>query len=110
YSLVVSFANLGKAIAVFLLIIQVTSGGGSFPLQMLPDFLQVLSPFLPATHVINAMRAAMMGVYMNDFWIEIGLLLLFVVPFLLLGLVFRKPLMRFLNWYIEKVEESKLVC
>ena len=35
---------------------------------------------------------------------------LFVVPFLLLGLVFRKPLMRFLNWYIEKVEESKLVC
>ena len=110
YSLVVSFANLGKAIAVFLLIIQVTSGGGSFPLQMLPDFFQVLSPFLPATHVINAMRAAMMGVYMNDFWIEIGLLMLFVVPFLLLGLVFRKPLMRFLNWYIEKVEESKLVC
>ena len=110
YSLVVSFANLGKAIAVFLLIIQVTSGGGSFPLQMLPDFFQVLSPFLPATHVINAMRAAMMGVYMNDFWIEIGLLLLFVVPFLLLGLVFRSPLMKFLNWYIEKVEESKLVC
>ena len=110
YTLVVSFANLGKAIAVFLLIIQVTSGGGSYPLQTLPDFFQWLSPFLPATHVINAMRAAMMGVYCNDFWIEIGQLLLFVVPFLLLGLVFRKPLMRFLNWYIEKVEESKLVC
>ena len=110
YTLVVSFANLGKAIAVFLLIIQVTAGGGSYPLQTLPDFFQMLSPFLPATHVINAMRAAMMGVYCNDFWIEIGQLLLFVVPFLLLGLVFRKPLMRFLNWYVGKVEESKLVC
>lgn len=110
YTLVVSFANLGKAIAVFLLIIQVTSGGGSYPLQTLPDFFQWLSPFLPATHVISAMRAAMMGVYCNDFWIEIGQLLLFVVPFLLLGLVFRKPLMKFLNWYVEKVEESKLVC
>lgn len=110
YALVVSFANLGKAIAVFLLIIQVTSGGGSYPLQTLPDFFQWLSPFLPATHVISAMRAAMMGVYCNDFWIEIGQLLLFVVPFLLLGLVFRKPLMKFLNWYVEKVEESKLVC
>lgn len=110
YTLVVSFANLGKAVAVFLLIIQVTAGGGSFPLQILPDFFQVLSPFLPATHMINAMRAAMMGVYEFDFWIEMGELLLFVVPFLLLGLVFRKPLMRFLNWYIEKVEESKLVC
>ena len=110
YTLVVSFANLGKAIAVFLLIIQVTSGGGSYPLQTLPDFFQWLSPFLPATHVISAMRAAMMGVYCNDFWIEIGQLLLFVVPFLLLGLVLRKPLMRFLNWYVGKVEESKLVC
>ena len=107
YTLVVSFANLGKAIAVFLLIIQVTSGGGSYPLQTLPDFFQWLSPFLPATHVISAMRAAMMGVYCNDFWIEIGQLLLFVVPFLLLGLVFRKPLMKFLNWYVEKVEESE---
>ncbi len=110
YTLVVSFANLGKAIAVFLLIIQVTSGGGSYPLQMLPDFFQMLSPFLPATHVINAMRAAMMGVYNGDFWIEIGCLLLFVVPFLLLGLLLRKPLMRFLNWYVRKAEESKLVC
>lgn len=110
YTLVASFANLGKAITVFLLIIQVTSAGASFPLQMLPDFFQWLSPFMPATHVVNAMRAAMMGVYMNDFWIEIGQLLLFVVPFLLLGLVFRKPLMRFLNWYVRKAEESKLVC
>ncbi len=110
YTLVVSFANLGKAIAVFLLIIQVTSGGGSYPLQMLPDFFQTLSPFLPATHVINAMRAAMMGVYNGDFWVEIGCLLLFVVPFLLLGLLLRKPLMKFLNWYVQKAEDSKLVC
>lgn len=109
YTLVVSFANLGKAIAVFLLIIQITSGGGSFPLPILPDFFQWLSPFLPATHVINAMRAAMMGVYQADFWIEIGYLLLFLIPFALLGLALRKPLMKFLHWYIDKVEESKLV-
>lgn len=109
YTLVLSFANLGKAIAVFLLIIQVTSGGGSFPLPMLPDFFQALSPFLPATHMINAMRAAMMGVYQGDFWIELGLLLLFVIPFLLLGLALRRPLMRFLKWYVDKVEESRIV-
>ncbi len=110
YTLVASFANLGKAISVFLLIIQVTSGGGSYPLQTLPEFFQWLSPFLPATHVISAMRAAMMGVYNGDFWVEIGMLLLFVVPCLLLGLILRKPLMRFLNWYVKKAEDSKLVC
>ena len=109
YTLVVSFANLGKALAVFLLIIQVSAGGGSYPLPMLPAFVQALSPFLPLTHAINALRAAMMGLYQMDFWVEIGLLLVFVVPFMLLGLLLRKPLMNLLNWYVRKTEESKLI-
>lgn len=110
YSLVVSFANLGKAIAVLLLIVQVTSAGGSYPLQLLPEFFQVLSPYLPATHVINAMRAAMMGAYQNEFWIQTGELLLFLLPAAFIGLVMRKPLMKFLDWFVEKVEDSKLVA
>lgn len=109
YTLVVSFENLGKAFAVLLLIIQVTGCGGSYPLQILPDFVQQVSPFLPATHVVNAMRSAMMGVYANDFWIEMGWTVLFIVPMLLLGLALRKPLERFMRFYISKVEDSKLV-
>lgn len=109
YTLVVSFANLGKAVGVVLLIVQVTSGGGSFPLPMLPHFFQALSPYVPATHAINAMRAAMMGVYQNDFWIEIGTLLLFVIPFALVGLFLSKPLGKFMDQYIKRVEASKLM-
>lgn len=109
YTLVVSFANLGKAFGVLLLILQVTAAGGSFPLQLLPSLFQVISPYVPATHVINMMRASMMGVYQNDFWIEMGELALFVIPMLVLGLALRKPLIRFLNWYVERVEDSKLV-
>lgn len=110
YSLVVSFANLGKGIAVFFLIIQVTAGGGSFPLQMLPDFFQQVSPYVPATHVINAMRAAMMGVYQGDFWVELAYLLPFAAIALLLGLALRKPFERFMRWYVKKVEASKLAA
>ena len=109
YTLVVSFANLGKAIAVLLLIIQVSASGGSFPLPMLPDFVQNVSPFLPVTHAIDALRAAMMGLYQGDFWIQLGCLLAFTVPFILLGFVLRKPLMSFLDWYVRKAEESKLI-
>lgn len=109
YALVAAFANLGKAIAVLLLIIQVTGCGGSFPLQILPGFVQALSPWLPATHVVNAMRAAMMGTYGYDFWTEIGLLLLFLIPAAIIGLVLRKPFAKFMNWYIEQVESSKLI-
>ena len=109
YALVAAFANLGKAVAVLLLIIQVTGCGGSFPLQLLPPFVQALSPWLPATHVVNAMRAAMFGTYGADFWTEIGLLLLFLTPAALIGLVLRKPLAKFMTWYVEQVESSKLV-
>lgn len=109
YALVAAFANLGKAVAVLLLIIQVTGCGGSFPLQLLPPFIQGLSPWLPATHVVNAMRAAMFGVYGNDFWVEIGKLALFLIPAALIGLVLRKPLAKFMAWYVEEVESSKLV-
>lgn len=109
YALVVSFANLGKAIAVLLLIVQVTGCGGSFPLQLLPGFIQALSPWLPATHVVNAMRCAMMGGAPGEFWTQMGLLAAFLVPAALLGLVLRKPLAKFMEWYVEQVESSKLV-
>ena len=109
YALVAAFANLGKAVAVLLLIIQVTGCGGSFPLQLLPPFIQGLSPWLPATHVVNAMRAAMFGTYGGDFWWEMGLLALFLVPAAIIGLALRKPLAKLMNWYVEQVESSKLV-
>ena len=110
YSLVVAFANLGKAIAVILLIIQVTGCNGSYPLQILPDFVQTLSPFLPATHVVSAMRAAMFGIYANDFAIQLVLVLVYLVPALLLGLWLRKPFMKFMAWYVNKVEESEMMA
>ncbi len=110
YALVAAFANLGKAIAVLMLIIQVTGCGGSFPLQIMPDFVQWLSPWLPATHVVNAMRDAMMGAYGMDFWIQMGELALFLLPAALIGLVLQQPLSTFMHWYLEKVESSKLMA
>ena len=110
YALVVSFANLGKAIAVILLIVQVTGCNGSYPLPLLPWFVQAISPFLPATHVVAAMRSAMFGSFGGDFWIEMGQIAVWLVPALLLGLVLRKPFAKFMAWYVEKVEDSKLMA
>ncbi len=109
YTMVVAFGNLGKAIAVLLLIVQVTACGGSYPLPIMPDFVQALSPWVPATHVVDALRAAMFGVYQNDFWLSMGKLALFLIPFLLLGLALRKPLEGFMKLYVGKVEESKMM-
>lgn len=41
--------------------------------------------------------------------VVLALLALFVVPAALLGLVLRKPLAKFMEWYVEEVESSKLM-
>ncbi|HAM14936.1 MAG TPA: YhgE/Pip domain-containing protein [Eggerthellaceae bacterium] len=109
YAFTALLGNLGKAISVVLLIVQVSGGGGSFPMQLLPDFFQWLNPYLPIAHAVNAMRAAMFGVYANDFWIEIGTLVAFAVPLLLMGTVLIKPLSVVIPKFVERVEESKLM-
>ncbi|MBQ9041707.1 MAG: YhgE/Pip domain-containing protein [Eggerthellaceae bacterium] len=109
YTMVALFANLGKALGVVLLIVQVAGGGGSFPLQLLPSFFQNISPFLPITHAVSAMRAAMFGIYQADYWVQLGELLLFVIPLALLGLVLHKPLGLIVPKFVERVEKSKLM-
>lgn len=109
YALTVSFGDIGKAIAVVLLVMQVAGSGGTFPIEMTADFFQAVYPFLPFTHAINAMHAAMAGAYGMEFWIELGTLSLYLIPSLALGLVFRRPVIRANRWIIEKLEETKLM-
>lgn len=105
YTLVVSFSDAGKALAVFILVIQVAGAGGAYPLPLLPAWFQNASPFLPATHSIDAIRAALAGIYQGDFWVSLGWLLAFLVPALLLGLVLRKPMIG-LNQKMEGMLKS----
>lgn len=109
YTLTVSFGDIGKAIAVVLLVMQVAGSGGTFPIEMTAGFFQAVYPFLPFTHAINAMHAAMAGAYGMEFWIELGTLALYLIPSLALGLVFRRPVIRANRWIIEKLEETKLM-
>lgn len=109
YTLTVSFGDVGKAIAVVLLVMQVAGSGGTFPIEMTSQFFQSVYPFLPFTHGIDAMHACIGGIYGNEYWVSLGKLTLFLVPSLLLGLVLRKPVMRANAFVTEKLEETKLM-
>lgn len=109
YTLTVSFGDIGKALAVVLLVMQVGGSGGTFPIEMTADFFQAVYPFLPAAHLINAMHAAMAGGWGMEYWIELGTVMLYFIPILALGLLFRRPVIRANNWIIEKLEETKLM-
>ena len=109
YTMVASFGNIGKAIGVLVLVAQISGSNGAYPLAVLPKIISDISPFLPATHSIVALRAAIAGIYNNDYWHALGSLLLFLIPLLLIGLVLRIPLVKFNKWYVAKVESTKVI-
>ena len=65
YALTVSFGDIGKAVAVVLMVMQVAGSGGTFPIECAPKFFQVVYPLLPFVHSMNAMRECIAGFYGN---------------------------------------------
>ena len=109
YTLTVSFGDIGKAIAVVLLVMQVAGSGGTFPIETLPSFFRALYPFLPFPHAIDAMHAAMTDSYGAEYWIDLGELALFLIPSLFLGLLLRKPVIRLNAWIGRNLELTKVM-
>lgn len=109
YALTVALSNAGKALAVFLLVIQISSAGGSYPLQLLPHWFQSVSPWLPATYSIRAFRSALAGSYGADYWIALAMLLLFIIPALILGVVLRKPLANYTSGLNKALAKTKMM-
>ena len=63
FSLVFTFGNIGKAIAIIFLVLQIPAGGGTFPAEMTPEFFRAIHPFLPFTYAISCMREITAGIY-----------------------------------------------
>ncbi|MGZ0084690.1 YhgE/Pip family protein [Caldibacillus thermoamylovorans] len=55
--LVTLFDNPGRFLAILLLIAQLIGSAGTYPIELVPDQLQALHPWLPMTHAIRGLRA-----------------------------------------------------
>lgn len=109
YTFIATFGNAGKALGVLFLVLQITGAGGSFPLAILPNFFRSISPYLPATHGITALRAAIAG-YSGGEYVDAMLLLgVFVLVAALLGFGLRPLLIKRTRLLVEKLESTKLM-
>jgi putative membrane protein len=64
-----AFGDAGKAAALILLILQLSSAGGVLPVELSGGFYQTISPWLPFTWVIKALRATLFGAYEGQ-WLQ----------------------------------------
>ena len=109
YTLVSIFGNVGKAIAVILLVIQVAGAGGTFPVEVMPSFFKKVNPLLPFTYAISAMREAVAGIVKSNLTRDIIMLLSYGVIFVLIGLFLKGPINKASRRFVEKLNESGLI-
>ena len=69
----------GRIVAIILLMLQITSSAGTFPVEMTPTFFRTVHPYLPMTYSIMALRQAMAGKNNGEIVSGIGMLVLFGV-------------------------------
>ncbi len=105
YSLTVAFGNVGQAIAVVIMVIQVAGAGCTFPIEVLPAAYQAVYKLLPFVYSMNALKACVGGIYRSEYWYNLGILAIFALVFMLIGVFLKKPFAK-LNEMIEHSKEK----
>ncbi|MCF2540555.1 YhgE/Pip domain-containing protein [Streptomyces sp. FB2] len=62
------FGAAGRILVLALLMLQLTSAGGTYPVQTSPGFFNALHPFLPMTYVVEALRRLITGGGLQPVW------------------------------------------
>jgi putative membrane protein len=79
--------DAGKGVALVLLIVQLSAAGGVMPIELTNDFYAAISPWLPFTWSVKAVRASAFGAFGDEWGSALSVLLVFTSVFALLLLV-----------------------
>ena len=109
YTLTLSFGDVGKALAVVLVVIQIAGSSGTYPIELLPSFFRNVYIYFPFPYAINAIRECVSGFYKYDYFILMGQLMLFVIGTLFLGLLIRKPFMKLNHYMHHRMHDTKMM-
>lgn len=79
--LLVHIGDVGKFLGVLFLILQLTACGGTFPMELVPQFFQDINPYMPMTYSVNVLKEVISGIdynYLNEnMLVLIGITLVF---------------------------------
>ncbi|MFD1672343.1 YhgE/Pip family protein [Agrilactobacillus yilanensis] len=93
------FGKAGAFFSMVLLVLQLGSSAGTYPIELSSHFFQVLHPWLPMTYGVNGLRQALM--IGDSIWPDVRVLFIFFTIFTLLTLLFftrRRSKMKSINF------------
>lgn len=102
FTLMSVFGNLGKALAIVLMVLQLAGSGGSYPIQVDPLFFRIVQPVFPFTYAMSGYREAIAGPLVSTVILDFAILSLMGLAFILLGYLLKGPL----NAKVRKFEEN----
>ena len=105
YSLVYALDNIGMALSVIIMVLQVAGSGGTYPIDVVPQLFQTLYPIMPFHYGMDMIRETIGGAYGTTYWKCMGILLGMCVLFMVLGLLLYYPARR-LNAAIARSKEA----
>ncbi|WP_297629597.1 YhgE/Pip domain-containing protein [uncultured Clostridium sp.] len=109
YSTVSALGNIGKAVCIIFLVLQVAASGGTFPVEVMSGFFKAINPMLPFKYAIDGMRYLVAGGVNDLFITDIRNLIFVGIGFLIVGVLVKKPLNKASAGFIKKLDESEIV-
>lgn len=108
YTFVSLFGDVGKALAIVMLVLQIAGSGGTYPVVLLPSFFQWINPALPFTYAIDLMREAVGGIVWKRAATDITFLAITGTVFILIGFFLKEAINRKTRQLLKKSRESGL--
>lgn len=108
YSLVSVLGNAGKVIAILLLVLQISTTNGIYPVEVMDPILQTLNPYLPMTYAIDMLREALLGVYWPTFNLGFYSLLALLIATLIIAVIVKEKFNEKANKFESSLKDSGL--
>lgn len=106
YTLVAIFGNVGKALSIIFMIVQLAGSGGTYPIQVDPLIFRILQPFFPFTYSLGGFREAIAGPLASSVIIDFVVLGAIAILFILFGYYLKEPLHPIVSKFESKFKES----
>lgn len=109
YAVTAAFKHIGRAIFVFLVIIQIPGATGTFPVEMMGGFYKAIYRLMPFTYSNGAMRECIGGLYYNTWLRDMGILASYLLLSLFIGVGLRPLLLNLNALFDRKLAEADLI-
>jgi putative membrane protein len=108
YSLISLFGDVGKGIAILLLVFQISGSGGVYPVEIMNNIFRIIYPYLPMTHGITMVRESQLGLLWQNYLPSFVYLLIMCAIVVVASILLKQKWDKRTKFFEDKLEESNL--